>query len=261
VSYNALLFIPEQTNQFADMRDPNKDYGPKLYVQNVLILEHAKELLPVWLRFVSGVVETTDLPLNISREMLQSNATLETIKKSLIKKILGELKKLRVKNPEGYAKFFESYGSILKEGVYYEHDIKADIAEVLEFDTLLEEKKITLDEYLEKFEGAEKTIYYITGKSRSEVLASPYMAQFVENKINVLLLTDVIDEWMIGVLDEYKEIKLKSITASDVKLKEETEEDKKKAETTEKQFKDMLELVKNTIGTEKIEKVELNPNL
>jgi molecular chaperone HtpG len=88
VSYNSLLFIPEQTNQFSDMRDPNKDYGPKLYVQNVLILEHAKELLPVWLRFVSGVVETTDLPLNISREMLQSNGTLETIKKSLIKKIL-----------------------------------------------------------------------------------------------------------------------------------------------------------------------------
>jgi len=87
------------------------------------------------------------------------------------------------------------------------------------------------------------------------------MAQFVENKIDVLLLTDAIDEWMIGVLDEYKDVKLKSITSSDVKLKEETEEDKKKAETNEKQFKDMLELVKNTIGTEKIEKVELNPNL
>jgi molecular chaperone HtpG len=88
VSYKSLLFIPQETNMFSDMRDPSKEYGPKLYVQNVLILEHAKELLPVWLRFVSGVVETTDLPLNISREMLQSNHTLETIKKSLIKKIL-----------------------------------------------------------------------------------------------------------------------------------------------------------------------------
>ncbi len=88
VSYKTLLYIPQETNMFADMRDPNKDYGPKLYVQNVLILEHAKELLPVWLRFVSGVVETNDLPLNISREMLQSNKTLDTIKKSLIKKIL-----------------------------------------------------------------------------------------------------------------------------------------------------------------------------
>ena len=193
--------------------------------------------------------------------MLQSNATLETIKKSLIKKVLGELKKLRVKNPEGYATFFENYGAILKEGVYYEADIKQDIAGILEFDTLLSDKKITLDEYLEKFTGEEKTIYFITGKSRSEVLASPYMAQFVSNKVDVLLLTDVIDEWMIGVLDEYKDVKLKSITANDVKLKEETEEEKKKAETTGKQFKDMLELVKNTIGTEKIEKVELNTNL
>jgi molecular chaperone HtpG len=276
VSYNSLLFIPEQTNAFSDMRDPNKDYGPKLYVQNVLILEHAKELLPVWLRFVSGVVETTDLPLNISREMLQSNATLDTIKKSLIKKVLGELKKLRVKNPEGYAKFFENYGSIVKEGVYYEQDLKQDVAGILEFNTLLSDKKISLDDYLESQKphlnsspqgedevanDAPKVIYYITGKSRSEVLASPYMAQFVENKMDVLLLTDVIDEWMIGVLDEYKDVKLKSITASDIKLKEESEEEKKKAETNEKQFKDMLELVKNTIGTEKIEKVELNPNL
>lgn len=204
MSYNSLLFIPEQTNQFADMRDSNKDYGPKLYVQNVLILEHAKELLPVWLRFVSGVVETTDLPLNISREMLQSNATLETIKKSLVKKVLGELKKLRVKNPEGYAKFFENYGAILKEGVYYEADLKDEIAQVLEFRTRDSEKKVSLDEYLEKMQGEEKTIYYVNGKSVGEVLASPYMAQFIENKVDVLLLTDVIDEWMIGVLDEYK---------------------------------------------------------
>lgn len=261
VSYNSLLFIPEQTNAFADMRDPNKDYGPKLYVQNVLILEHAKELLPVWLRFVSGVVETTDLPLNISREMLQSNVTLETIKKSLIKKVLWELKKLRVKNPEGFAKFSQNYGTILKEGVYYEADLKEEIAGVLEFRTRDSDKNISLDDYLEKVSGDEKTIYYITGKSVWEVLASPYMAQFIENNVDVLLLTDVIDEWMIGVLDEYKGAKLKSITASDIKLKEETEEDKKKAETNEKQFKDMLELVKNTIGTEKIEKVELNPNL
>jgi len=139
--------------------------------------------------------------------------------------------------------------------------MKQDIAGVLEFTTLLSENKISLDQYLEKQEGETKTIYYITGKSRSEVLASPYIAQFRENKVDVLLLTDAIDEWMIGVLDEYKEAKLKAVTASDVKLKEETEEEKKKTETAQKQFKDMLELVKNTIGTEKLEKVELNPHL
>jgi len=149
VSYKSLLYIPQETNMFSDMRDPNKDYGPKLYVQNVLLLEHAKELLPVWLRFVSGVVETTDLPLNISREMLQSNSTLETIKKSLIKKILSEMKKVRENDPENFEKFFKNYGTILKEWVYYEQDLKQDIAGVLLFDTLLWDKKISLDSYLE----------------------------------------------------------------------------------------------------------------
>lgn len=278
VSYNTLLYIPQETNAFSDMRDPSKEYGPKLYVQNILILEHAKELLPVWLRFVSGVVETTDLPLNISREMLQSNATLEKIKKSLVKKVISELKKIRTKDTEAYGKFFQNYGAILKEWVYYEADMKQDIAEVLEFDTLLSEKRVSLDEYLENAPMSskasewqedkkdsdnqeQKTIYYITGKSRSEVLASPYLEQFRSEKVDVLLLTEAIDEWMIGVLDEYAGVKLKSVTGSDVKLKEETAEEKKKAESTQKQFKDMLELVKNTIGTDKIEKVELNTHL
>jgi len=276
VSYKSLLFVPQETNMFADMRDPNKDYGPKLYVQNVLILEHAKELLPVWLRFVSGVVETNDLPLNISREMLQSNKTLDTIKKSLIKKILSELKKVRENEPEKFWKFFSNYGTILKEGVYYEHELKESIAEVLEFSTLLEDRSISLDGYLEKLQPlsqdkkedtpmswdiSTKTIYYITGKSRSEVLASPYLEQFRANKVDVLLLTDAIDEWMIGVFDEYKWVKLKSVTASGIELTEKTEEEKKKEEKLEKDYKDMLELIKNTIWSEKLEKVELNGNL
>ena len=276
VSYKTLLYIPQETNMFADMRDPNKDYGPKLYVQNVLILEHAKELLPVWLRFVSGVVETNDLPLNISREMLQSNKTLDTIKKSLIKKILSELQKLRKADPVKYATFFKNYGSILKEGVYYEHDIKEDIAWVLEFQTLLQNKYVSLDEYLENIlspspenksetdsssKENSKIIYYITGKSQAEVLASPYLEQFRKNKVDVLLLTEAIDEWMIGVLSEYKWATLKSITASDIELTEKTEEEKKKEEKQVKDYKDLLELAKNTIGSEKLEKVELNPNL
>lgn len=276
VSYDALVFIPEQTNMFSDMRDPNKDYGPKLYVQNVMILEHAKELLPVWLRFVSGVVETNDLPLNISREMLQSNSVLEKIKKSLIKKVLSELKKIRENEPEKFSTFFQNYGAIIKEWVYYEYDLKQDIAEVLEFSTLLEEKKISLDEYLEKMQPLslekgedsgeswkweKKVIYYITGKNRAEVLASPYIEQFRENGVDVLLLTDVIDEWMIGVLDMYKESELKSITSSDIELKEKTKEEKEKEQKQQKQYKDLLELLKNTIGWEKLEKVELNSDL
>ncbi|MDD3646630.1 MAG: molecular chaperone HtpG [Candidatus Gracilibacteria bacterium] len=288
VSYKSLLFIPKEKNMFADLSDPNREYGPKLYIQNVLILEHAKELLPVWLRFVSGVVETSDLPLNISREMLQSNTTLDKIKKGLTKKVLAELKKTMNNNEEDYNKFLENYSRVLKEGIYYEADLKDEIAEVLKFDTLLSDKKISLDAYLtssqpspleEKEQGQKeehkcegecencecekesKTIYYIVGKSKSEVLASPYLTQFRENKVDVILLTDPIDEWVIQTLREYKGNKLKSVTSSDIKLKEETKEEKKKKEETKKDFEGFLELTKNTIGVEKIEKVELNENL
>ena len=275
VSYKTLLYIPLEKNMFKDLRDPNQEYWPKLYVQNVLILDNAKELLPVWLRFVSWVVETSDLPLNISREMLQSNATLDKIKKALVKKVISELKKLSRKEPENYAKFLESYGEILKEWIHYEADLKESIAEVLNFKSMTENKKISLEDYLEKAPEKEieveidwkketkkeKTIYYITGKSESEVLASPYLAQFKENNVDVLLLTDHIDSFIVQTLTEYKWAQLKSITADDIKLKEETEEDKKKEEKKSKEFKDLLELTKNTIWAEKIEKVELNDKL
>ena len=260
VSYKTLLYIPLEKNMFKDLRDPNQEYWPKLYVQNVLILDNAKELLPVWLRFVSWVVETSDLPLNISREMLQSNATLDKIKKALVKKVISELKKLSRKEPENYAKFLESYGEILKEWIHYEADLKESIAEVLNFKSMTENKKISLEDYLEKAED-KKTIYYITGKSESEVLASPYLAQFKENNVDVLLLTDHIDSFIVQTLTEYKWAQLKSITADDIKLKQDSKEEKEKIEKKSKEFKDLLELTKNTIWAEKIEKVELNDKL
>ncbi|MDQ7009301.1 MAG: molecular chaperone HtpG [Candidatus Gracilibacteria bacterium] len=265
VSYKTLLYIPLEKNMFKDIRDPSQEYGPKLYVQNVLILDNAKELLPVWLRFVSGVVETSDLPLNISREMLQSNATLDKIKKALVKKVISELKKMSRKEPENYAKFLDNFGEVLKEGIHYEAELKESIAELLDFKSINESKKISLDVYLENCktekEEDKKTIYYITGKSQSEVLASPYLAQFRENKVDVLLLTDHIDSFIVQTLNEYKGANLKSITADDIELGETTEEDKKEKEEKAKEFKDLLELTKNTIGAEKIEKVELNDKL
>lgn len=260
VSYNSLLFVPSQKNMFQDLSDPNKEYGPKLYVQNVLILDNAKDLLPVWMRFVSGVVETSDLPLNISREMLQSNAVLDKIKSGLQKKILAELKKTMTKSPEDYNKFLESFGQFLKEGIYYEAE-KESIAEVVKFKSMLKNTMITLDEYLSEFQGEEKTLYYIVGKSESEVLSSPYLAQFRENKVDVLLLTDPVDAFLIQAFKEYKKVHLKSVTSGDITLKEESKEDKEQKEKKVAEFKDFLELTKNTISADKIEKVELNENL
>jgi len=260
VSYKSILFIPKEKNMFANMDDPSKEYGPKLYVKNVLILENAKELLPVWLRFISWVVETSDLPLNISREMLQSNAILDKIKKSLVKKVLTELKKIMKNDKELYKKFFENFKLMLKEGVYYEWDLKQEIAWLLKFNNTIDAEDITFDEYIEKAWDS-KNIYYISGKTQWEVLASPYLSQFKENKVNVLLFTDPIDEWLIQALSEYKWNKLKSITSGDIKLKEDTKEEKEEKEKLWKDYKDILELTKNIIWTETIEKVELNENL
>lgn len=263
VSYKSILFVPEEKNMFVNIADPNTEYGSKLYVQNVLILEHAKDLLPVWLRFVSWVVETQDIPLNISREMLQSNSVLEKIKKNLIKKVLGELQKSMKENKEKYDIFLSHFWNILKEWIYYDTELKEEIAGVIKFKSMLENKMISLDEYREKLGEKDelKTIFYITGKSEQEVLASPYIAQFRENKVDILLLTNPIDEWLIQSLPQYKEYKLKSITASDIELKKATEEEIKEQETTKKDFKDLLELIKNTIGAEKIEKVELSDKI
>ncbi len=275
VSYKSLLFVPMQKNMFNDLSDPNKEYWPKLYIQNVLILENAKELLPVWLRFVSWVVETTDLPLNISREMLQNNSSLEKIKKGLVKKVLAELKKSMKNDEKNYDIFLENYAKLLKEWIYYETwEQKEEIASILKFKNL-EWKNISLDEYLENFKiekkdeknkdenkkEEEKIIYYVVWKSESEVLASPYLAQFRENNVDVLLLTDPIDSFLVQNFNEYKKAKLKSITSSDIKLKQDSKEEKEKKEEVKKDFKDFLELTKNTISADKIEKVELNENL
>ncbi|MCP4523774.1 MAG: molecular chaperone HtpG [Candidatus Gracilibacteria bacterium] len=261
VSYKSLLYIPREKNMFVNMADPQKEFGPKLYVKNVLILDHCKDLVPVWLRFVHGVVETSDIPLNVSRELLQSNTVLEKIKKGLVKKVISELQKNLKNNTENYDIFLNNYSEQLKEGVYYESELREDIVGLVKFETL-EGKKITLDEYIENLKDKEKKeLYFIAGKSKTEVLSSPYLEQFRESKVDVVLLSDPVDHFVVQVLKEYKEFTLKSVTSSDISLTEKSDEEVKKSEELKKDFGDFLELTKNTIGSEKIEKVELNEKL
>ncbi len=275
VSYKSILFAPKEVNMYQNLSDPNVEYGPKLYVNNVLILEHAKELMPIWLRFISGVIETSDLPLNISREMLQDNATLDKIKKGLTKKVISELKKTFKNNKEDYLKFWTNYGKVIKEWIHYETDLKDSIAEISLFKWINNSDYISLDEYLEtvpekeneiekdgkKEKIKEKTIYYIIAKSESEALASPYMAQFKEKNIDVLILTDHIDSFLVQWFNEYKWSKLLSITANDIELEKKSEEEKKKEEEKIKDFKWLLDLTKSTIWEEKIESVIFNDKL
>jgi molecular chaperone HtpG len=261
VSYKSLLYIPKEKNMFVNMDDPNREFGPKLYVKNVLILDNCKDLLPIWLRFVSGVVETSDIPLNVSRELLQSNSTLEKIKKGLTKKVIAELKKNLKNNVENYDAFLKNFAMQLKEGIYYEAENREEIASLVKFETL-QGKTITLDEYIENLENKDKKeMYFIAGKSKQEVLASPYLAQFKENNVDVVLFTEPVDQFILQVLKEYKEYKLISATSDDVELQEKSKEEEQKQEEMKKDFSDFLELTKNTIGSEKIEKVELNEKL
>jgi molecular chaperone HtpG len=275
VSYKSILFSPKEVNMYQNLSDPNIEYGPKLYVQNVLILEHAKELMPVWLRFVSWVVETSDLPLNISREMLQDNTALDKIKKWLTKKVISEFKKSLKNNREDYNKFWNNYWKVVKEGIHYEYDLKEEIAEISLFKWINDSKLISLDEYLEnahekelevekdwkKVKEKQKTIYYIIAKSEAEANASPYIAQFKNKNIDVLVLTDPIDSFLVQGFNEYKWSKLVSITTNDVELEEKTEEEKKKQEEKVKEYKGLLDLIKSTIWDDKIENVSLKDNL
>jgi molecular chaperone HtpG len=275
VSYKSILFAPKEVNMYQNLSDPNIEYGPKLYVQNVLILENAKELMPVWLRFISWVVETSDLPLNISREMLQDNVSLDKIKSGLTKKVITELGKTLKNNFDDYLKFWENYWKLVKEWIHYEHDLKQDIAWISLFNSIIEGKNISLDEYLEKAPEKEieiekdnkketikqKTIYYIIAKSMSEALASPYLAQFKEKNIDVLMLTDPIDSFLVQGFNEYKESKLVSITSNDIELEKETEEKKKQKEEKTKNFKWLLDLTKSTLWEDKIENVIFNDKL
>jgi len=267
ISYKSILFIPTKKNMFNNNEDASKDYWPKLFVQNVLILEHAKDLLPVWLRFISWVISTNDLPLNISREMLQSNQILDKIKKSLTKKIIDKLS-TEMKENKNYDDFLTNYSRFLKEWVYYDGELREKIIEVIKFKSLLKWKDITLDEYLEsakiikKDDKETKYIYYITAKTENEAKSNPYIDGFKNKWNDVILLTDPIDEWIIQVLNEYKWNKLVSITSSELEKEEdEDKEIKEKIETEKKEFKDLFELIKNTIWSNKIEKVNLSTRL
>ena len=293
VSYKSILFSPKEQNMYQNLADPNLDFWPKLYVQNVLILEHSKELLPIWLRFVSGVIETNDLPLNISREMLQSNSTLDKIKKSLTKKVLWEFSKILKNKREDYEIFWKNYGKVLKEWIYYDYELKEEIASVSLFKTLNESNLITLEEYLSKApekkvkkhehshdcdcwhehnhehkehwheekEELKKTIYYIIAKSENEAKASPFISQFREKWIDVLILTDAIDSFWVTWISDFKWADFVSITSSEIELEEKTEEEKKKEEQKKKEFKSLFDFIKNTIWDDKIEEVVLNNNL
>lgn len=258
ISYKALLFIPSQKSMFNT--EPTENYWPKLYVKNILILDACKDLLPNWLRFIKWVVETADLPLNISREMLQDNRTLSKIKSTLTKNIITKLGEIAKDRNEEYLSFLNNYGNVLKEWIYFDHENQESIASLMRYYSLNECKYISFDDYIDKKNETQKEIFFLTGSSISEMKNSPYLEIFKEKWLDVLLMSEPIDEYVVMSLPKYKELNLVSAASDNVDLWS-SEEEKKEIEKIEQDYSDFLNHVKTIIGEDKIEQVKISNRL
>jgi molecular chaperone HtpG len=210
LSYTNLLFIPGQ--QPMDLFNPDRKTHVKLYVKRVFITDDCEGLLPGYLRFAKGVVDSEDLPLNISREMFQHNPVLEKIKKALTKRILGELKKKAEKAPDEYQKFWEVFGLVLKEGLYEDFENRDKLLEIVRFRSTAGEGLVSLKDYVERMKPGQDALYYITGEEAEQTAMSPQLEGFKAKGVEVLLLTDPVDEFWITSIGMFEENPFKSAT-------------------------------------------------
>ncbi len=235
LEYSALLFIPARAP--FDLWDAERQRGIKLYVRRVFIADDTKNLMPGYLRFVRGVIDSDDLPLNVSREFLQKNKQVERIRAGVVKKILGELKRVANKDNEKYQVFWKEFGRAFKEGVTEDADNRQAIAELLRFATTRSESSDateSLQQYVERMHEKQDAIYYITADSHASAQGSPHLEVFKKHDIEVLLMSDPIDEWVVMHLNEFQDKPLKSITKGDLSLDWLESEEKPEVEADEK---------------------------
>jgi molecular chaperone HtpG len=241
--FHALLYIPS----VAPLNILYRDYkiGPMLYVKRVQIMDHCEELITPYLRFIKGVIDSSDLPLNISREILQNNRQVEIIKKNITKKVLDMLGDMRKDEYEKYLKFYEEFGRVLKEGVHFDFERREVIADLLLFpSTHTEEGKFrTFQEYVDNMREGQKDIYYTTGSSLKEALQSPYLEAFKERGYEVLIMLDDIDDFIMAGF-EYKGKKMKSVIKGDIAFDKAEQADKEKAK---KKYEKLLEFIKDRL--------------
>ena len=239
--FSALLYLPSKRP--FDIFYQDYKVGPTLYVRRVQIMDHCEAMLPAYLRFVKGVVESSDLPLNVSREILQDNRTVTVIRKNLTKKVLDTLAEMKQEEPEDYEKFYAEFGRILKEGIHHDFERRETIADLLLFESTRTEagKKTTLAEYVERMPADQKEIYYITGSDRAGAESSPYLEVFKEKGIEVLIMTDDFDDIIISGLGAYKEKEFQSAIKGDLDLGEGNKEAQKK------EYGDLLDLMKEEL--------------
>ncbi len=256
INYTTLFYIPEKAPM--DLYRVDYQTGLKLYINRVFITDDDKELMPTYLRFLRGVIDSADLPLNVSREILQSNPVMSKIKNASIKKVLSELSKMMKKDADKYAKFFKEFGSCLKEGIYTDMGNRDRLLELMLFNTLNSDKEVSIEEFVKNVDPEKKEIYYITGKMPLAMLKnSPALERFKAKGIDVLVLNDEIDTVVFPVVTEYDEYQF--IDVSDAEF-EESEEEKKAEEETSKEFETLIKEFKATLG-ESVKEVEITSDL
>jgi molecular chaperone HtpG len=247
-SFTTLLYLPSQPPFDLMMGGRDERKGLKLYIKRVFIMDAAEELLPNYLRFVRGVVDADDLPLNVSREILQHNRQLDRIKAACVKRVLDLIEKLARDEPEKFATFYKAFGNTLKEGISEDANNRERIAKLLRFASTKGDgtnQTTSLDDYIGRMAVGQDAIWYITADSYAAAFGSPQLEAFKAKGIEVLLMSDRIDEWMIGSLSEYEGKKLKSVAKGDVPL---DEADKKKQEEATKEAEPLLKRIKELLG-------------
>ncbi|MDC0195893.1 molecular chaperone HtpG, partial [Candidatus Thioglobus sp.] len=240
LDYTSLLFIPKKAP--FDMWEPKRKGGVKLYAKRVFIMEGNEELLPQYLRFIKGVIDTADLSLNVSREILQGSKVVDTIKKASVKRILSELEKMSKNKPEDYAAFWNEFGMVIKEGVVEDFANKDKISNLLRFSSTAtdsSDQAVSLKDYIGRMNKDQKNIYYVTADNYDAAKGSPHLEIFKQKDIEVLLLSDRVDEWLVANFGEFEELSLKSIAKGDLDDLD-SKEDKKKKEKTVKDYEKVI---------------------
>ena len=258
--YISLLYIPARAP--FDLYDRESRRGIKLYVKRVFIMEDADQLMPRYLRFVRGLIDSNDLPLNISREILQGSKIIDNIRSGSVKKVLGMLEKIAKNDPEKYQKFWTEFGRVLKEGPAEDFTNREKIAKLLRFATTHtgdEAQTVTLDDYISRIQKGQDKIYYIAADSHAAAKNSPHLEIFKKKGIEVLLLSDRVDEWLTSNLTEFEGKKLQSVAKGELDLgKDEASE--KKLEEKAKSSEKLVKRMKNTLG-DRVEDVRVTNRL
>ena len=256
LEFTILFYIPKKASP--DLFRADYQSHVKLYVNRVFITDDDKELLPSWLRFLRGIIDSSDLPLNVSREILQQNRIMAKIKSNSVKKVISKLNEL-AKDKKKYDPFYKEFGRLLKEGVYQDFENKDSLTELLRFKSTLEDGYTSLKDYVSRMQTDQKSIYYITGENENSLRKSPLLEMYAEKGIEVLILDDEIDEIIIPSIPKYDEKDLKSVNRSGA-ADELDDKNQEKQKDKEKTLKPTIKKIKDFLG-EKVKDVKISNRL